>query len=196
MACVDLLPTAAGSAWLGTTLLAAGVAALAYSRSFTIEKLGAFGLEFKLQEPIQHLGRPRVKYLAAALLTLGLVFAITGAVKTSQPEWPRKYSDVCSAEVQLSKVDDLVLVNVNDTEVASAKYGETPGWKDVLPLLRKGPNKFEIIVQNGRYGGCGGQVVIRLNGLESADYKWNKQRLENQMPGIVCFAETLTLDLP
>ena len=196
MTCVDLLPTSASSAWLGATLLATGIVAFAYSRSFTIEKLGAFGLEFKLQEPIRHPGYPHAKYLAVLLLAAGLVFAVGGAVKPSLPQWPQKFSDVCSADVQLSKIDDLVVVSINDTEVASAKYGETPGRTSILSLLRKGPNKVEVIVQNGPYGGCGGQVVLRLNELENTDYRWSRQKLENQLPSVVCFAETLTLDLP
>lgn len=196
MACFELFPHAAASAWIGSALLASGAALFAYSRPFTVEKIGALGLEFKFQEPIAHQGDPRTKKLSFVVLIIGGLFAGAGVFKTNFPvEWPKKLTDVCTAELQISAIDDYMKVRVNDHLVATGRYGETPDWVDVKALLHKGPNKIETIIENGQYGGCGGTLVIRLNDFENPDYRWTWRTSENQPPNVMCFAELRTLNL-
>ena len=195
MACIDLFPSPTICTWLGTILLALAVAAFAYSRSFKIEKLEALGVEFKLDEHLQHSGTPKARWLAAALLLAGLIFIVAGQFTSAQPEWPKRFNDVCTAEMQVSRVDDILSVSVNDKEVIHATYGQALGWISIKPELRRGANKIEVIVENGRYGGCGAQMILKLNEIENPDFKWSKQKVENQIPNSVCFAETMTLNL-
>ncbi len=196
MACSEFIPAASMAAWIGASALASGTVLFAYSRQFTIEKVGAFGLEFKLSDPIKHPGEPKARWPAIITLFLGMCFTVAGGIKAATPaEWPKKLSEVCSADVQLSKVDDLMEVLVNDKLVLRARYGETPKRVDIATHLIEGPNKVEVIVHNGLYGGCGGQLVLRLNGMENTEFKWSKQKLENHLPNVICFMETFTLDL-
>ena len=196
MACFELLPAATATAWIGSTFLAGGAALFAYSRPFSIEKIGALGLEFKFKEPLAHQGNPRARMPAVLVLAAGAFLVAAGAFKANFPvAWPKNLSDVCAAELQLSAIDDYMEVRVNDQVVASAKYGEAPGWVDIRPLLHKGPNKIESIIQNGQYGGCGGTLVVKLNEFEHPDYKWTWKKIEIQLPNGVCFAELRTLNL-
>ena len=84
-------------------------------------------------------------------------------------------------------------VSVNDHVVSTGRYGESPDWVDIKPVLRNGPNKVESIVQNGRYGGCGGTLVLRLNGIVNPEFRWEFKKLENQLPDVVCFSEVRPL---
>lgn len=196
MACVEFLPPAAACTWIGSALVALGAALFAYSRPFSIEKIGALGLEFKLREPIVHPGDPRAKKPSLITIVVGIFFGGVGVVKTNFPaEWPKKLSDVCSAELQISAIDDYMEVRVNGSLVSKGQYGETPDWVDIRPLLRKGPNQIETTIQNGQYGGCGGTLVVKLNDFESLDYKWTWKKAENQLPNVMCFAEPRTLNL-
>jgi hypothetical protein len=54
---------------------------------------------------------------------------------------------------------------------------------------------FEVIIINGQYGGCGGTLTLRLNGLLNPDYRWTWFEQENQMPSIICYQRVKTLNL-
>jgi hypothetical protein len=196
MACTPGLLSPALALWLGAIAVSVGVLLFAYTRAFSIEKLGAFGFEFKLQEPIQHLGAPRAMPFAVIAFVVGVVLALFGGFRSSAPVvFPTSFSDVCAAQLQLSKVDDEMEVRMNDVLVAKAVYGEAPGWVNVLSYLKPGANKIEVLVSNGPYGGCGGMLVGRLNNIESPSFRWEKQKTENQAPLSACFYETFTLNL-
>lgn len=112
-----------------------------------------------------------------------------------KPTWPTTFADVTSAELQVSDIDDLMNVSVNGNPVIQAAYGETPPWVSIAQLLRKGPNKLEVVIQNGNYGGCGGTLTLRLNRCLHPDYRWVWSRQENQAPNVVCFQQVKTLNL-
>lgn len=188
--------SAVGLAWMGASLVAMGLLALALSRPFVIEKISVFGLEFKFAAPIAYPGDRRVKLLGLILFLLGGAVSAVAGYRTAFPsQWPKSFSKVSTAEIQLAEVDDIMTVAINDHPVEQAKYGATPSWIDIKPFLHKGANKIEVIIQNGQYGGCGGSVALRLNGLENPSFKWAWSRQENQLPGVVCFAQTKTVNL-
>ena len=196
MPCTEILPTASTTVWLGGAALAIGAALFAISRSFAIKKIGALGLEFEFKEPIEHPGAPWARNVSVAFLSVGLILGAAGVIKTNYPvEWPKKLADVCSAELQISEIDDYMEVRVNDKVVTSGVYNEAKDWVDILPILRRGPNKIEAIIRNSQYGGCGGALVVKLNGLENKDFSWTWKKTENQLPNIMCFAEPRTLNL-
>ena len=196
MPCTEIFPPAATTVWLGGAALAIGAALFAMSRAFAIEKIGTLGLEFKLKVPIEHHGAPWAKRISLILLLIGLILGAVGVIKTNSPnEWPKKLADVCSAELQISEIDDYMEVRVNDKMVTSGGYKEAKDWVNILPLLHQGPNAIEAIIQNGQYGGCGGRLVVRLNSFENKDYSWAWKKTENQLPNIMCFAEPRTLNL-
>ena len=182
--------------WLGGILSVVGLALLAYAKPFAVEKINAIGLEFKLKQHFESPGYPRLRPLAILILLVGIAVSTFGGYRiASPPTWPTLYSAVTRAEIQASEVDDIVLVRVNDVDVITVSYGETPPWTDVKQHLKQGNNKIEVIIQNGQYGGCGGTVAIKLNGLENQAYRWTWAQPVNQAPNVVCFAQVKTLEL-
>lgn len=197
MSCTELLPSSTALSWIGGILVGISLILFAASRPISIERIGAFGLEFKFQQAVNLPGFPGTRRPGVVVAIIGVLALLIGGAKAAFPatEWPDRLTDVCSAELQVSSVDDLMLVRVNDREVIAAKYGETPDWVDIKSLLRNGPNKIEIIIQNGQYGGCGGVLTVRLNGKIRPDSKWAWSQTVNQLPNVVCFAEVRTLNL-
>lgn len=196
MSCSAILPPAAVIVSLGGFVLATGVSIFAISRHFLIKKLSAFGLEYEFKEPIEHQGYPGLKKISYIIIVVGLLIGVLGAIKTNYPnEWPKKFADVCSARLQISEIDDYMIVRINDKDVAAGQYGEAKEWLDIAPFLHQGPNKVETVIENGPYGGCGGTVVIKLNDIDNKEFVWTWKKLENQIPHSMCFAETRTLNL-
>lgn len=109
--------------------------------------------------------------------------------------WPTRFLEVESAELQVSEIDDIMTVTVNGNPVIQATYGQTPPWTDIKKFLHPGPNAIEVIIQNGQYGGCGGTLVLKLNGQLNPDYRWRWETRENQPPDVVCFQQVKTLNL-
>lgn len=196
MACFSFPLSLALALWLGSISLGCALLLFAYSRAWILEKVGALGVEVKLEEPVRHPGRPRARLLAAIVGVAGLVLTGFGGFRTNVPVgFPTSFSQVCSAQIQLSRVDDSMEVKVNDRTVAKATYGQALEWVDILPSLKAGANKIEVQIDNGQYGGCGGMLVGRLNGIESPSFRWERQKTENQLPNVSCFYETFTLNL-
>jgi hypothetical protein len=186
----------AQAAWLAATITATGLLLLALSRAFTVEKLGAFGLEFRLSQPIEHSGIPRLKGPGAFVFLAGLALGIhAGWLTTHPPVWPSRFSDLDTAELAVSAVDDLMIVSVNNKEIARVAYGQTPEPFDVKKELHRGANKIEIIIQNGDYGGCGAALTLRLNDQENPEFKWRWSEQKNMPAKVICFSQTQTLNL-
>lgn len=186
--------------WVSGVLLLVAIVLFAFGRGFHIEELSAFGFAFKLRNPIQVRCYAWLRWPAAVTFIVTLAVAGIGFTKKLfPPEWPTAFDDLESAEMLATEVDDLMYVSVNDVSVLESHYGETPDWVNFTPLLHKGTNKIEVIIENGRYGGCGGQLAIRLNGFDSSKYQWawgtSAGIDDNRLPDIVCYQTTKTLVL-
>src|SRR5262249_34021475 len=135
--------------WVGSLLVVVGLGLIAISRPSQVEKLGVGGIEWKLNTAVAFPGYKVLLLPGVIVLLLGIVaVSCAGAMKAFPQAWPTRFSRLKSAEIQLSDVDDLLLVRVNRTLVAEAKYGETPDWIDVKDRLHQGSNAIEVIVQN------------------------------------------------
>jgi hypothetical protein len=134
---------------------------------------------------------------ALALTSLGLLgaFVVPEGRRWMRLDWPDKLTQVKTAEVQVSDIDDIVAVKVNGNEAVRATYGETPGWISIKDSLHEGQNAIQVLIQNGKYGGCSGTVTLRLNGITDAKHTWDWKKQENQPPGTVCFLDVKTLNL-
>jgi hypothetical protein len=181
-------------AWFAATFSALGIVLIALSRPFQIEKLGAFGIEFKLRAPFENPGYAHLLGLGCAIFLSGIAFGVYSAyLAANPPRWPNTFAALRSAELEISEIDDLMVVWVNGKEIVRGAYGDTPDPADFKPLLHKGSNKIEVSIQNGAAGGCGGALVLRLNGLENPDFRWRWAEQKNMDAGVVCFAQTRTL---
>jgi hypothetical protein len=110
-------------------------------------------------------------------------------------QWPTKFEDVKTAEVQLSEVDDQIDVSVNHAHLAHAEWGQAPPWMSIKDALHPGANAIEIWITNGEYGGCGGTATLRLNGVTNPAYSWTWKEAENRPKGTTCFRSVKTLNL-
>ena len=186
--------------WLSGVLLLVAIVLFAFGRGFHIEELSAFGFAFKLRNPVQVKDHAWLRWPAAAIFIVTLAVAGIGVTKKLfPPEWPTTFDHLESAEMQATEVDDLMHVSVNDVSVLELHYGEARDWVNFTPLLHKGTNKIEVIIENGTFGGCGGQLAIRLNGFDNPKYQWAWGTAaginDNRLPDIVCYQTTKTLVL-
>lgn len=160
--------------WIGSIATVVGLALIGASRPFHIEKLSVAGIEMKFHNPISSPGYRVLKFPGGLVVILGLCSLVySGAMKAFPETWPTKFARLKTAELQLSDVDDRMYVRVNGTLVTEARYGETPGWASFKAYLHQGSNSIEVIIENDRYGGCGGTLTLRLNGLLNPDFKWS-----------------------
>jgi hypothetical protein len=81
-----------------------------------------------------------------------------------------RFDEIQTAQVQVSRVDDFMRVSVNGNQVEDAKFGETPPWRTIKPYLKRGPNSIFVLIINGQYGGCGGELQLRINGSVVTDF--------------------------
>jgi len=182
--------------WLGSGAVTVGLLLIVFGRPFTLQKISVIGLEFQFKTPIKHPGYRILKRPGIVLLIVGVALSGYGGYKQLLPDtWPSRFKDLRKAEINLSEVDDVMYVSINDQRVARAEYGETPGWIDVTKHLKKGTNKIETTIENGRYGGCGGTLELKLNGFRNPEFKMTWSKPENQMPWVVCFKQVKTLIL-
>lgn len=107
-----------------------------------------------------------------------------------------RLSDVVSADIQVSSVDDEMSVEVNDVRVVQAKFGEAPPRTSIRNHLKAGPNKIVVNIYNGPYGGCGGRLELRLNGQVQPDVSrtWSVP-MKDAWANANCILEVLTLNL-
>lgn len=137
-----------------------------------------------------------------ASIAAGLYLPVRGRSAESRERetgWPPQWSDVKSAEVQASEVDDRMILRVNGNEVFDVKYGETPAWVSIKNDLRRGPNSLEVVIINGKNGGCGGSLALRLNGRlnpyePEGKWRWSVPMKDASIDA-VCAQQVKTVDL-
>ena len=182
---------------VGTAATIIGILCAVSSRTFEVNKLGVWGVEVGLARPIKWRGRPKAWLLSFPCFILALVlFGQAGVQNLAAPRWPAEFRHLDMAELQLSEIDDEMIVLVNGIEVARGKYGDVPGWVSFKEELRQGPNSVEYIIANGRYGGCGGTLTLRMNGVLDSNYRWSWFKpMQDAQVGAVCFQGVKTLNL-
>lgn len=74
------------------------------------------------------------------------------------------YGSLESLDLQVTKVDDEMWVEVNDHRVENASFGETPPWRDIIDRIQRGQNKILVGISNGQYGGLWGRVTLACRG--------------------------------
>jgi hypothetical protein len=119
------------------------------------------------------------------------------SVGQSDSEIPRHLSDVHSAELRATNIDDFIDVFVNDNAVIErATYGAVVPWRSFRPYLKQGENEIRTVVRNGQYGGCGANLQVRINGIlvESLSAAWVIP-MERATVGGVCVDETKSFQL-
>jgi hypothetical protein len=109
--------------------------------------------------------------------------------------WPGKFAELKSAELQISEIDDEMIVKVNNTLVARGVYGETASWVPIKEFLKRGSNSIEIQIFNGSYGGCGGRLTLKFNGVTDPQYSWTWFKELGAFPNSVCFSQFKTVNL-
>lgn len=186
--------------WLSGVLFVFVVVFLAFARGFHLEEVGAFGLNAKLQNPVAVVGRRWLYWPGSFVLLAALIVGGFGVKeKVFRPQWPSYFEDVAKAEMLATEVDDVMDIRVNDQLFATAHFGEVPNWAEFTGLLHQGTNKVEVTVLNGQYGGCGGKLILRVNGVENPDYSWSwgtaSGVTEDRLPDIVCYQHVKTLVL-
>jgi hypothetical protein len=188
--------TATTLLWLAGVLLMLAVATLALSRPFRIDRLSIFGSEATLAKPILWPGYRLLVVVAVTMFLGAIITAVLGARATLvvSPEWPTKFDDVKTAELQISEVDDEVDVLVNRMHVAHAEAGPPPPWMSIKDALVPGANGIEIWITNGKLGGCAGTVTLRLNGVTDAGHTWTWEN-SAAPEGSRCFTKAKTLNL-
>lgn len=142
--------------------------------------------------------------LALAAL-IAVVAASTFGVRELQnylaPSAPTRFSQLQSAEMLMSEIDDAMTVIINDdvSNVLSAKYGDAPDWTDVTKLFKQGSNKISITIMNGPYGGCGGRLELKMNGFVAPEHRWAFGTAtgitEGRPPNVMCYAQVKTIVL-
>jgi hypothetical protein len=113
------------------------------------------------------------------------------------PSIPRRLSDVHTAELRGTNVDDFLDVYVNDNIVIEhATYGAFIPWRSFRQFLKQGDNEIRAIVKNGDFGGCGANLEVRMNdvAIESLSRAWSIP-MDRASVGGVCVNEAMTFEL-
>lgn len=180
---------------LGVMATTVGILCIALSRGIRATSFSLLGLKLDIDTPIQTKGLRVLSVFGGIFLIAGLASAAWGSYHVLFPNvWPDRYQQVRSAEMRLFDVDDTMYVRVKGVDVGKATYGTSSAWIDVKDHLITGMNVFEFIVVNGKYGGCGGTASLRMNSVLREPF-WSQSVKENQLPDIVCFQETRTVEL-
>jgi hypothetical protein len=164
--------------------------------------------------------RPRVWIQLLSIFRLKYVFLILSALAVASPAsgwqqqlsvWsrvrttgdhidspiPQRLSDIHTAELRATNVDDFLDVYVNDNIVIErATYGAFIPWRPFRQFLRQGNNEIRAIVKNGEYGGCGANLEVRINGaeVETLGRAWAIP-IDRASIGGVCVDEKITFEL-
>ena len=118
----------------------------------------------------------RLFMLALIAMVLGFVGYIVVALVDKKPiaeEFPPRFSEIKSAELRISEVDDLLRLSVNGVPLPDIVFGEISEPISILPLLRKGTNSLSFAVDNGKYGGCGAKVELWINSRTASEFNWH-----------------------
>lgn len=187
--------------WISGILFLFATALVACGRGFQIDRLSAFGIDFALKKPIT-VSEHRWLYVPAALLLVLSIACAGYSIKENMlpQRWPEQFSELKKAEIRVSEVDDQLLATINGQQILDVKFGEATDWVEITSLLRPGENAIGIRILNGRYGGCGGRVELRLNGIKNSAFAWAWGTAigitEDRLPGIICYEHVKSLPLP
>ena len=114
---------------------------------------------------------------------------------SSLDTWPTQLTDVQTAELQLSDVDDEMTIWVNGQEIITSKYHDAPAWASFSNYLIDGDNIIEVSIRNGEAGqDCSGQLRLKLNGIINSGYQWYWEK-DEAPANAECFHEKVTLSL-
>ncbi len=128
-------------------------------------------------------------------MEVGSISIIPSNSSSSLDIWPNQLADVQNAELQLSDVDDEMIIWVNGKEVITAQYSDTPAWIPFGNLLKHGDNIIEVSIQNGKAGqDCSGQLRLKLNGVINSAYQWFWDK-DEAPANTECFHETVNFPL-
>jgi hypothetical protein len=131
-------------------------------------------------------------------LVVVLVFAVTGVVVATHDARGQSrdfnFLAIESADLQVSSVDDLMSIYINGQKVEEARFGETPPRRSILQFLKRGPNAITVDIYNGKYGGCGGVLTVRLNLTVVLQRRWEVP-MKDAPYEANCIREVLTLNL-
>ncbi|MGZ4992688.1 MAG: hypothetical protein ACXV79_00845 [Methylobacter sp.] len=166
----------------------------ALSLDFTFDEISLGAIHLNLPKPFEWKGVRSLLFLCTLFVLFAITFGAYGAKQKMFP-WPERFKDVESADIFAQRVDDLLIVEVNGQKVLRAEYGKPLPPVPILDYLKRGLNTISIMIQNGRYGGCGGEVTLRLNGLINQEYEWKEYKYNNQPQYVVCFQHVWTLQL-
>jgi hypothetical protein len=187
--------------FLASAALVLCLASMAIGFGFSIDEFNLFGLKIKLPKAFA-LGPWKPFRGAAIVFGVAIAFlVILGVREKIDPDISRalRFSSLNKAEILGSEIDDHLVVKINGQQIIQADYGQTPSWTDVTRLMRRGVNAIEVIIQNGRYGGCGARVKLRLNGiiLSGHDWAWGISSGDKTLkdPFVVCFQEVKSIHL-
>lgn len=108
--------------------------------------------------------------------------------------WDGKMDSLKKAEAQISSVDDVMIVRVNEKQIAEVGYGESPPALDILGELKKGQNIIEVEVKNGSYGGCTGKLALVFNDVDAPNYQWSINN-PYAAPNSTCFSNKRALKI-
>lgn len=140
--------------------------------------------------------RRTLLWVLRATTALLIVIAITVAHITLPPHLSYAGVPLKSAEIQVTDVDDFMKVWVNDQLIEDANINDTPPWRSIKGLLKKGPNSIMVRIDNGIYGGCGGTLSLRINGSVAKEFSRTWQIPIDKAPyNGKCIQEVLTLNL-
>jgi hypothetical protein len=109
------------------------------------------------------------------------------------PAIPERLSDVDTAEMRATLIDDFLNVYVNETVVIKGSFGDYIPWLSFRQFLKHGNNEIRAFLKNGQYGGCGANFEVRINGtiIKSLGRTWS---LERSAANAVCADETMELN--
>jgi len=136
-----------------------------------------------------------IVFLVCVAVVVCIALFFVNVVPDTEQNSQMKLTNIKSAELQVSSVDDYMQVYVNDHLVEDATFGATPPWRSFKEFLRTGPNAIKVVINNGRYGGCGGVLNFRLNGkvYEALRRSWSTPRLES-FENSNCTLEVFTMN--
>ncbi|MEG1502377.1 MAG: hypothetical protein RR073_05635 [Clostridia bacterium] len=176
-----------------------------------IDKLGlkAEGLSkkenFELVKTALNQRESRSKRSFYALLLISLLVCIVMIIaivkppkdsKSPQEKWPSAFEEIRSAELLVSDVDDELLISVNDHQLETVKFNQNSPPIPITSLLHRGSNKLTFVVLNGKYGGCGAQVDLYLNGVKNPEFEWKwSEDIDKACANCNCFTSNKTLYL-
>lgn len=105
-----------------------------------------------------------------------------------------RMKNVQTADITLRDIDDIASVYLNNNVIIeNAVYGQALQWYNFKQFLVHGNNDLRVFIKNGRFGGCGAKLSVKINGEPNLQLSkaWAKPMDAASIDG-VCFDDVIT----